>query len=104
MITVTITDSCRRQLMGWIIREVDHLRSIKAMAKDILIPQHTQLLLDAETDLELAVRLKQDFHGDGLINISTEDAETLLEIAKSNRYEDKAELWNEVKNVLTKVL
>ncbi len=96
-----MNENQKRQLAGWLRWEKDYLLSIRSMARCILIPTVSGSLEIISNDLDVANRMRFALRPDGDPDFLREDCETVLEVANHNRYPDKAEFWNEMKNCMS---
>jgi hypothetical protein len=96
------TKAQKAQLGGWINRENDHLLSLRALSREILIPEITGTLELIQNDLEFTVRVRDAIRGttnDDPIEISESDIETLIDIGRGNKYPNRVEFWKSVVEV-----
>jgi hypothetical protein len=94
-----LNEEQRRMLAGWLIREKDHLLSIKAMAGDILVPIVTGTFDCIQENLDFVHRLRQAINQSEVV-ISDSDVGLLIEIAQSNRLPQFQAFWNGVSEAL----
>lgn len=104
---ITFTDDQKRQLVGWLNNEKDYLLSATTMSERILIPRVTGTLELLLSDLEFVRRLRRTIKGydengvptrapDDKVELSYQDTETLVDIARSNRYENREVFWRSI--------
>lgn len=95
---VYLSNEQKAQLVGWLNREKDHLLSIVSMAERIIIPGATGTLELAKNDLEFASRLRLSLRNreSSIISLSDDDAETLVQVARANKLEERDAFWSGV--------
>lgn len=102
MPTIILTSNQKAQLVGWLNREHDYSLSIKSMAERCILPGATGTLELIRENYEWIIRvretIKQSRNTD--TELSEQDLETLMEVARANTYSDRAELW---KSVITSI-
>lgn len=97
MPSINLSSDLKAQLIGWLHREKDSLLSIVAIAERIVIPGVTGTLDLARTDLDFVMRVRSAIRGmDTPVDLSPQDLETLLDIARSNVFPERAGFWTEV--------
>lgn len=91
---VNLTNDQKAQLVGWLNRENDFLLSMKSMGERCIIPRATGTLELVSNDYEWIQRvrrsIKESTEG---VDVSEQDIETLVEIARSNKYSDRETFW-----------
>lgn len=93
---VSFTDDQKSQLVGWLNREKDHLLSIKSMAEKIILPGVTGTLELIKQDLDFVVRVRtaiRTVDRDAPIDLSLQDREALVDVARSNTYANRESFW-----------
>lgn len=94
---VTLSNEQKAQLIGWLNREKDYLLSIDSMALRIIIPRATGTSDFIKNDLDFAIRLRSTLRGqDPTTELSVQDAETLVDVARANDYSNRAEFWKSI--------
>ncbi len=101
---VSLNLTQKKMLGGWLTREKDHLMSIRALARTIVIPAATGSLEVISNDYDMVERLRFALRTDGSPDFLEEDVMTLIDIASSNRFADREEFWAEMKTVLGEAL
>ena len=98
VVLIQLSNEQKAQLVGWLHREKDHSLSIVAMAERVIIPRATGTLELIRSDYEWINRVKDAVResGDGAVDLSEQDVETLSVIARSNNYADRREFWRSV--------
>jgi uncharacterized protein YigA (DUF484 family) len=98
---INLTNEQKAQLVGWLNREKDFLLSVKAMAERVMIPASTGTLELIKRDLEFAIRLRGSIRGlEDAIEMSDQDVETLLDVARANTYDNRAVFWKSIIDTL----
>ena len=97
---VTMDLSQKKMLGAWLTREKDHLLSMRALGRQIVIPGATGSLEVISNDLEMVVRLRYAIRTDGFPDILEADIESLIDIADENQYADREEFWRAIKALL----
>ncbi|MEK0326655.1 MAG: hypothetical protein QQN63_13235 [Nitrosopumilus sp.] len=92
---ITLTNDQKAQLVGWLHREKDHSLSIVAMSERVIIPRATGTLELIRNDYEWILRVKDAIResGNESVDLSNDDIETLILVARSNNYADRREFW-----------
>lgn len=104
---IRFTDDQKRQLVGWLNGEKDLLVSLESIARRIVIPRVTGSLDLITDDLLFVRRVHQSISmynrtGERVrgpsdsVELSNQDMETLVDIARSNRYEDREPFWRSI--------
>ena len=92
--------SQKKMLGAWLTREKDHLLSMRALGRQIVIPGATGSLEVISNDLEMVVRLRWAIRTDSNPDLLEGDIETLIDIADENQFEDRADFWRSIKTLL----
>lgn len=93
---LTLAPDQKAQLKGWLNREKDYLLSIKSMAQQIIVPSVTDTLELIKRDFEFIFRVREAVPPEGddsPIELADEDLETLIDVARSNRYANRDVFW-----------
>jgi hypothetical protein len=71
------------------------------MAERVMIPASTGTLELIKRDLEFAIRLRGSIRGlEDAIEMSDQDVETLLDVARANTYDNRAVFWKSIIDTL----
>jgi len=99
---MNLTSAQKAQLIGWLNREKDYLLSVLFVSEKLIVPRVRGTLDCIWNDLSFVTRLRT------LVRASTDtilldqaDAETLLDVAQSNQFEDRREFWEGIAKALT---
>ena len=95
----------RRQLSAWLMREKDHIISMRALGRSILIPSVTGSLDIVSNDLEMVNRMRfalRKITEDP--DFLEEDLQTVIEVAEKNKFEDKEQFWSEIRSIFREAL
>ncbi len=95
---LSLTNDQKAQLVGWLHREKDHSLSIVAMAERVIIPRATGTLELIRSDYEWINRVKDAIResDNDDVDLSDQDIETLLVIARCNTYADRRIFWRSI--------
>jgi hypothetical protein len=106
MITIDFSPDERAMFTAWVRREKDRLLSIRALAREILIPQVTGTLESISEDLDFSYRLKNAVEAkrDAPLVLAEDDVDRLLGCAQANQYADRSEFWASVESRIKAVL
>ncbi len=91
--------SHKKMLGAWLTREKDHLLSMRALGRQIVIPGATGTLEVISNDLELVVRLRFAIRTDSDPDLLEGDIESLVDIADANRFADREDFWKEMRQM-----
>lgn len=97
MLAIEFTDEERAMLGGWLTREMGHLRCIRVLLRDVVMPRVTGTEEAIKDDFDYINRIKSSIREkEAVTYLDDEDAEQLLAIAQANRYDDRATFWKAI--------
>lgn len=95
---IPLTSKQKAQLVGFLNWEHDRSIAIRALAREAHIPRATGTLELVFRDYEWIVRVRgivknaREYDPD----LSTDDLDTLEDIARANEFRDREEFWNSI--------
>jgi len=98
MSIIELNNDQKAQLVGWLNRENDFLLSMKAMGERCVVPGATGTLELVRNDYEWVQRVRKAVKMTPTstcqgVDLSEQDIETLVDIARANRYADRDSFW-----------
>jgi len=92
---ITLTNDQKAQLVGWLNREHDFAMSIRAMAERVIVPGATGSLELIRNDYEWVYRVRETIKQsrEGNPELSEQDLDTLVDVARANTYADRVDFW-----------
>ncbi len=98
LMKIPLTSDQKAQLVGFLNYEHDHGIAIRSIARQAIIPGATGTLELISRDYEWLVRVRETVKSarERDPDLSTDDLDTLEDVARANIYRDREDFWNSI--------